>query len=102
MGAAVERSWRLLPTEQVLWRGSPKLGVPRDLRWTIVPGLGLALAAITALFAGLLAVSGIPAVRSTAFTAFYFLFTAVAVRMLPRYLLDPCEFMVTDRHVIWK
>jgi hypothetical protein len=102
MSAAVDRSWRLLPTEQVLWRGGPKLGVARDLRWTIVPGLLLALAAITALFAGLLAVAGIAAVRPTAFTAFYFLLTAVAVRVLPRYVLDPCEYMITDRQVIWK
>jgi hypothetical protein len=102
MSAAVDRSWRLLPNERVLFSGGPKLGTPRDLRWTIVPGLLLALAVITALFAGLLAVSGIVAVRPTALTAFYFLLTAVAARMLPRYLLDPCEYMITDRQVIWK
>src|SRR5690349_14355088 len=102
MSDAPHRSWRLLPSERVLYQGGPKLGVPRDLRWAIVPGLLLALAVITALFAGLLLVSGIPAVRHTAFTAFYFLMTAVAVRLLPRYSLDPCKYMVTDRHVIWK
>ncbi len=102
MSAAVDRSWRLLPTEQVLWRGGPKPGVPRDLRWTIVPGLLLALSVITALFAGLLVESGIAAVRATSCTAFYFLMTAVAVRLMPRYALDPCEYMVTDRQVIWK
>jgi hypothetical protein len=102
MSAAVHRSWRLLPHERVLFSGGPKLGTPRDLRWTIVPGLLLALAVITALFAGLLFVAGITAVRPTAMTAFYFLLTAVAARMLPRYLLDPCEYMITDRQVIWK
>jgi hypothetical protein len=86
----------------VLFQGGPKLGVPRDLRWTIVPGLLLALAVITALFAGLLFVAGIHAVRPTAFTAFYFMAAAIAARVLPRYSLDPCEYMVTDRHVIWK
>jgi hypothetical protein len=102
MSAAVHRSWRLLPTERVLFVGGPKLGIARDLRWAIVPGLLLAVAVITALFAGLLSVTGIPAVRSTALTAFYFLLTAVSVRILPRYLLDPCQYMLTDRQVIWR
>lgn len=102
MSAAVNRSWRLLPSERVLWQGGPKHGVARDLRWTIGPGLLLALGVITALFAGLLYVAHIAAVRATAFTAFYFLMSAVAARLLPRYLLDPCEYMVTDRHVIWR
>jgi hypothetical protein len=102
MSAAPHKSWRLLPSERVLYQGGPKLGAPRDLRWTIVPGLLLALAVITALFSGLLLVAHIPAVRPTALTAFYLLLTAVAARLLPRYLLDPCEYMVTDRHVIWK
>jgi hypothetical protein len=102
MSAAVDRSWRLLPSERVLWQGGPKLGVPRDQRWTYGPLLVIALAVVCALFAGLLHVSGIPAVRPMAFTSFYLLLTAVAARLLPRYLLDPCEYMVTDRHVIWR
>jgi hypothetical protein len=102
MSAAVDRSWRLLPTERVLWQGGPQLGVPRDQRWTFGPLLVVALAVVCALFAGLLHVSGIPAVRPMAFTAFYLLVTAVAARLLPRYLLDPCQYMITDRHVIWR
>jgi hypothetical protein len=98
----IARSWRLLPSERVLWTGGPKLGVPRDLRWTIVPGLVLALAIVAALFAGLLHAAGIPAVRSAAFMAFYLLVLAVAVRLMPHYALDPCEYMLTDRQVIWK
>jgi hypothetical protein len=102
MSAAFDRSWRLLPSERVLWQGGPRRDVPRDLRWTIGPLLVIALSVLCALFAGLLHVSGIPAVRPMAFTAFYLLLTAVAARLLPRYLLDPCEYMVTDRQVIWR
>ena len=98
----VDRSFRLLPSERVVWRGAPRLGIPRDLRFSLVPAFFFALAAVTALFAGLLYSAGIPAVRPTAFTAFYLVLTGVAARLLPRYLLDPCEYMVTDRHVIWK
>ena len=54
MDAAADRSWRLLPSERVLWQGGPKPGVPRDLRWTVALLLVLALALVTALFAGLL------------------------------------------------
>lgn len=102
MASSSQNAWRLLPSERVLWRGGPTLGVPRDLRWTIAPLICVALALVAALFAGLLHVSGIPAVRPTAFVAFYFLVLAVAVYTAPRHLLDTCEYMVTDRHVIWR
>ena len=98
----VARSWRLLPSERVLWTGGPKLGVPRDLRWTIVPGLVLALAIVAALFTGLLYAAEIAGVRSGAFMAFYLFVLALGVRLMPRYALDPCEYMLTDRQVIWK
>jgi hypothetical protein len=102
MSAAVDRSWRLLPSERVLWQGGPTLGIARDLRFTIAPLLVVALATVTALFAGLLHASGIPAVRPTVLTACYLMMTAIAMRLWPRYSLDPCVYMLTDRHVIWK
>ncbi|MBN1655369.1 MAG: hypothetical protein JXA30_16505 [Deltaproteobacteria bacterium] len=102
MVSSSDRSWRLLPSERVLWQGGPKLGIPRDRRWIIVPGLLFAFAVVTALFAGLLWIAGIAAVRTTAFIAFYLLLTAVAIWSLPQYQLDPCRYMVTDRNVIWK
>ena len=67
-----------------------------------VPAFVFAVAIITALFAGLLHASGIHAVRPMAITTCYLLLTATAMRLLPRYSLDPCAYMVTDRQVIWK
>ncbi len=102
MSEVVDRSWRLLPSEEAVWEGGPAKGVPRDLRWSLIPGLCFAMAAIMAAFSGLLYVAELPAVRSSAFTAFYLVLTGVSVALLPQYLLDPCRYMVTDRHVIWR
>jgi hypothetical protein len=102
MSSSTDRFWRLLPSERVLWQGGPKLGIPRDRRWIIIPGLLFAFAVVAALFTGLLWIAGIPAVRTMAFVAFYLLLTAVGIWSLPQYQLDPCQYMVTDRNVIWK
>ena len=102
MSENLHRSFRLLPSERVLWHGKPTLGVPRQGFWVWVPAGFVVLAVIVALFAGLIAASGIPAVRSTAFLAFYLLVTAVAAWYSPRAWLDRCEYLITDRHVIWK
>jgi hypothetical protein len=96
------RAFRLLPSERVLWHGKPRLDVPREGYWSWVPALALSLSLVVALFAGLLHVAGIPAVRSTALLACYLATAGLAVALAPRYLLDACEYLVTDRHVIWK
>jgi len=70
--------------------------------WVVVPASFVILAVIVALFAGLIAAAGIPAVRSTAFLAFYLLVTGIAAWFAPRAWLDSCEYLITDRHVIWK
>jgi len=98
----VERSWRLLPSERILWRGTPVRDVPRDRRWTVVPALLFALAAVTALFAALLWLSGIPAICQMAIVTSYLALTGIAVALAPRYLLDPCEYLLTDRRVLWR
>lgn len=102
MSENLHRSFRLLPSERVLWHGRPRLGVPRQGVWLIAPALFITLAVIAALFSALLAASGIPAVRSTAFMAFYLLATGVAGWFAPRAWLDACEYVITDRHVIWR
>lgn len=102
MSESLHRSFRLLPSELVLWHGKPKLGVSRQGIWVVVPASFVTLAVIVALFAGLIAAAGIPAVRSTAFLSFYLLVTGIAAWFAPRAWLDSCEYLVTDRHVIWK
>jgi hypothetical protein len=102
MSESPHRSFRLLPSEQLLWSGTPKLGIARARLWVIAPALFFAFAVVVALFSGLVAVAGIPAVRSTAFLAFYLFMTGVSWLIVPRHLLDSCAYAVTDRHVIWK
>lgn len=102
MSESSHHTFRLLPSEQVLWQGAPKRGVPRDELWRVAPALFFALALVVALFAGLLAVAGIAAVRACALLAVYLSVTGIAFVLAPRYLLDPCEFLVSDRQVIWR
>lgn len=102
MSEPLHRAFRLLPSEQVLWHGRPEPGVARDGTWVWVPALLFSVALVVALFAGLLSIAGIPAVRSTALLACYLVLTGIGVALAPRFLLDACEFVVTDRHVLWK
>lgn len=101
MGEHLHRSFRLLPSEQLLWHGKPQPHVPRTLAWVAAPALFFAFAAVAALFAGLLSMVGIAAVRSTAFLAFYLFMTGASLVVMPHVLLDGCRYAVTDRHVIW-
>jgi len=99
----IDRSeWRLLPSERVLWYGRPVPGIARDGRWRIGPALGFAFAVIFALFAGLLHVAQIPGAQQVATTAALAALFGVSVTIAPRYLLDPCEYLVTDRRVLWR
>jgi hypothetical protein len=99
---SIDRSFKLLPSEQMLWHGGPKLGIARERPWVIVPTLFFVFAVVVALFAGLVSVAGVPAVRATSFLAFYLFLSGVSLVLVPRYLLDACEYAITDRHVIWK
>jgi hypothetical protein len=97
-----DNGFPLYPHEKLLWVGRPAAGAPRDLRWTLVPLLLLSLAAIAAMFAGLAAVSGLPAVKPSALVAAYLTIVALGFRLVPHYSLDPCVFAISDRRVFWK
>lgn len=102
MDVALLRSWRLLPSERVLWHGGPVRGLSRGLRWRLPPVLFGVLAADSALFAGLLYAADIHAMRPTLSMVAYLLVTAIAFYVAPYFLLDPCEYLVTDRRVLWR
>src|SRR5688500_13677832 len=103
MEPSVDRSaWRLLPSEQVLWHGKPTPGVPRDHRWTIIPALFAAFALVAVLFGALIWSAVLHGYANTALIACYLSVGAVGFLLAPRYLLDPCEFLATDKRVIWK
>ncbi len=94
--------WRLLPSERVLWYGRPAAGVPRARRWTIGPALLFALAVVFGLFAALLTVAGLAGIQQTASLSAILALFGVSVAVAPRYLHDPCEYLITDRRVVWK
>lgn len=99
---ALERGWRLLPSEQVLWEGTPVREVARDFPFRVGPLLLSALATIAALFAALLAAAGLPGIRQMALVAAYLGVVASALWLAPRFLHDECEYLITDRRVLWR
>jgi hypothetical protein len=96
------RPWRLLPSEQVLWQGSAVPRVARSLAWRVGPLLIAALATIAALFSGLLSAAELPGVRPMAFVAFYLSALATALWLSPHYLFDDCEYLLTERRVLFR
>jgi hypothetical protein len=99
---ALERSWRLLPSEQVLWQGEPVRNVGRDLPWRVAPLLLGAIATIAGLFSGLLYIAELPGVKQMALVACYLSALSVASWLAPHFLHDECEYLLTDRRVLWR
>lgn len=95
-------AWRLLPGERVWWQGRAQAGVPRERGWVLLPALVFGFAAVAALFAALVAVAGLPGARELITVAGYMTLFGVALALLPRYLLDGAEYLVTDRRVLWR
>src|ERR1700712_4960570 len=98
----LERSWRLLPPAQVLWNGQAVSCVARALPWRIGPLLLAAIATIAALFGGLLHAANLPGERQMAFVAFYLIAFACALWLAPHFLHDQCEYVLTDRRVLFR
>lgn len=102
MESNVARKFRLLPSEQVRWSGTPRPGTPRDLIWRLSAGVSFVIAAVAALFAALLRMVGVTGWEESALMACYVAMLGVGILLAPTYLLDPCEFLVTDRRVLWR
>lgn len=99
---ALERAFRLLPGERVLWLGRPELGVPRPLGYVVVALAASGFGTAALLFAALLSVSALPGAEVCASVALYAAVFLVGSFLVPRYTLDPCEFAVSTRRVLWR
>jgi hypothetical protein len=97
-----DRSWRLLPSERVLWQGTPAKGVARHSGWMLGALLLFAFSTISLLFCALLAITDLPGSQQTGGMALYFAVLGVGVLLAPSFLHDPCEYLVTDRRVLWR
>lgn len=91
---------RLFPWERLLWHGAPVKGVPRDYMWILPPVIAGVVAAVSALFSGLLAVAAIPGWEESAIVAAWASVFAIGAALAPHYVLDGAELAVTDRRVI--
>jgi hypothetical protein len=100
--AEAARAFRLLPSERLLWVGRPVLGVPRELGYVVTSLAGGAVATSALLFAALLRVSELPGMQACAIVALYALVFVVGAFLVPRYTLDPCEFAISTRRVLWR
>ncbi len=95
------KSWRLLPSEEVLWSGR-RCTVPRDRAWVLAPLLLFALASVSLLFGILLHVADLPGTHNTFAAAAFLAASGVAALLAPRYLFDDAEYLLTDRRILWR
>lgn len=101
LDADARARWRLLPSEELLWRGGPA-DVSRERGWTVAMLLLSALAVVSACFAALLSVAELPGVNRVISLAALFGAAALAAIILPRYLMGEVSYLVTDRRVLWR
>lgn len=95
-----ESPFRLLPSEQILWQGTPVGGAPRDLPYRLGPLLIGAIAAIAGMFTALLVLANLPGAPQLGLVTAYLSLFALALWLAPRVLHDACEYMITDRRVL--
>jgi hypothetical protein len=100
--AELHRSFRLLPSERVLWHGGPVPGVPRDPMWVGAPLLALVFAAVSGTFAALVAITGVGGWQGTASLGAWALVFAIGSWLAPHYLIDRNGYVITDRRVLVK
>lgn len=93
---------RLLPNETVIWSGRPTPGVSRDGFWVVTPAIACAVGIIALLFTVLLAATDLPGWQHSALVVCYSVVLGIGSLLAPRYILDPCEFVITNRRVIWR
>ncbi len=100
--AELHRSFRLLPSERVLWHGAAERGVPRDLLWVWAPILACAFAAVSGTFAVLVALTEAGDWQATALLGAWAVVFAIGSYLAPHYLVDGNQYVVTDRRVLVK
>lgn len=98
----VARRFRLWPSERLLWHAMPVAGTPRPAVYGIVSAVSVATAVACLLFGLLLRAASLDGFGGLAATALYALVFLVGAQLLPRYALDPCEFALTSRRVLWR
>jgi len=98
----VEKAFRLLPSERVLWEGGPRRDAPRSRGWRLVPALLVTVAVISGLFGALLHSVGLPGASQVTFVCVYLVLTAIAIAVAPGILYGSSRYVVTDRRVMWK
>jgi hypothetical protein len=98
----LERAWRLLPSEKVLWHGRPVANAARDPMWWLAAVFLYALSTIAGLFSALLLVAELSGARQIGWMAVYLSLWATAVVVAPTFLHHRCEYLVTDRRVMWR
>jgi hypothetical protein len=98
----LERAWRLLPSEKVLWHGGPAPGAARDPIWWLAALLLYALGIVAGLFSGLLWIAELSGARQIGLMSVYLGLWATAVVVAPHFLHQRCEYLVTDRRVMWR
>ena len=100
--AELHRSFRLLPSERVLWHGAPVPGVPRDPLWVWAPLIALVVAAVSGTFAALVAITDVGSWQGTASMGAWAVMFAVGGWLAPHYIIDRNTYVVTDRRVLVK
>jgi hypothetical protein len=100
--AELHRSFRLLPSERVLWHGAKERGVARDRLWVWAPILACVFSAVTGTFAALIAITEAGPWQSSALLSAWGVVFAIGSSLAPHYLMDQNLYAVTDRRVLVK